>query len=92
MKDQSNVSTTFGSEARFGILTPAEGTGITSMAIQALDLRWDPKEDITTFELAQCLPFLLRPMAVMPHEFDKDAEYARHWHVFDPNHYPKEEE
>ena len=48
-----------------------------------LGLTWSPKEDITTYELALSLHFLNR--LVMPYEFSKNAPYARHFEVHDPN-------
>ena len=30
-----------------------------------LEMRWQPKEDITAYELAKCLPYLLRNSYVM---------------------------
>ena len=54
-------------------------------AIQPLRLSWNPKEDITTYELALCLEFLTFNRFVMPYDFDKDAPYARHFEMYDPN-------
>ena len=55
----------------------------TSVVTLPLSLTWSPKEDITTYELALSLEFLNR--LVMPFEFNKNAPYARHFEVYDPN-------
>ena len=36
--------------------------------LMPLEMRWQPKEDITAYELAKCLPYLLRNSYVMPFE------------------------
>ena len=53
--------------------------------IQPLQMTWDPIEDITAYELAKCLPFLLRPGLVMPHDVNKNAPEMRHFKIVDPN-------
>ena len=53
--------------------------------IQPLQMTWDPIEDITAYELAKCLPFLLRSRLVMPSEVDKNAPEMRHFKIVDPN-------
>jgi len=53
--------------------------------IQPLQMTWDPIEDITPYELAKCLPFLLRSGFVMPGEVDKNAPEMRHFKIVDPN-------
>ena len=50
-----------------------------------LEIRWQPKEDITTYELAKCLPFLLRNSGVMPYEIDKSENHFRHFEIIDHN-------
>lgn len=52
---------------------------------QPLWMTWEPKEDITPYELAKCMPFLLRLRSVMPFEVDKDAPEMRHFKIVDPN-------
>jgi hypothetical protein len=52
---------------------------------QPLRMSWEPKEDITTYELAKCLPFLLRSGSVMPFEVDKNAPEMRNFKIVDPN-------
>lgn len=56
----------------------------TTTGILPLRLTWSPKEDITAYELALSLHFLNR-YDVMPYEFNKDAPYARHFEVHNPN-------
>jgi hypothetical protein len=50
-----------------------------------LRMVWKPKEDITTYELAMCLPYLLRQTFVMPYEIDKTEPHMRHFEIHDPN-------
>jgi hypothetical protein len=53
--------------------------------IQPLQMTWEPKEDITAYELAKCIPFLLRSGLVMPSEVDKNAPEMRNFKIVDPN-------
>ena len=48
-------------------------------------MRWQPKEDITAYELAKCLPYLLRNSYVMPFEIDTNENHFRHFVINDPN-------
>ena len=50
-----------------------------------LEMIWQPKEDITTYELAKCLPYLLRYNGTMPYEIDKSELHFRHFDIIDPN-------
>ena len=60
-------------------------TGTGTKLILPLEMRWQPKEDITTYELAKCLPYLLRHNGIMPYEIDKTENYFRHFDIIDPN-------
>ena len=53
--------------------------------ILPLKMHWEPKEDITTFELAQCLPYLMRTHGAMPWEVDLNEPHFRHFRVIDHN-------
>lgn len=53
--------------------------------IQPLRMVWKPKDDITTYELAMCLQYLLRNGFVMPYEVNKDEPHMRHFEIHDPN-------
>ena len=53
--------------------------------ILPLEMRWQPKEDITTYELAKCLPYLLRYNGIMPYEIDKTENHFRHFEIIDHN-------
>jgi len=53
--------------------------------IQPLEMKWQPKEDITGYELAMCLPYLLQPSLIMPHQLPVDALYMRHFEIVNPN-------
>ena len=44
---------------------------------------WDPKEDITAYELALCLQYFF--MSVAPNEIDNSLPHFRHFKIIDPN-------
>jgi hypothetical protein len=54
---------------------------------QPLWISWKPKEDITTYELAQCLPILMTVSGIYEEFIDgyPDASYLRHFEITDPN-------
>lgn len=52
-----------------------------------LQMNWQPKEDITTYELAMCLPYFFRNHGVMPNEVDKTLSHFRHFEIIDHNEY-----
>jgi hypothetical protein len=60
-------------------------TGTAMKFITPLEMRWKPKEDITTYELANCLPYLFRVNRVMPYEIDKTENHFRHFEIIDHN-------
>jgi len=60
-------------------------TGTSVKFILPLEMRWKPKEDITTYELAKCLPYLLRYNCIMPYEIDKTEVHFRHFEIIDHN-------
>lgn len=60
-------------------------TATTSKFILPLEMRWQPKEDITIYELAKCLPYLLRYNGTMPYEIDKTENHFRHFEIIDRN-------
>jgi hypothetical protein len=61
------------------------GNDSINKVVIPLQLIWQPIEDITVFELAQCLPYLLRFMPLMPHELDKTKSFFRHFEIIDHN-------
>jgi len=63
--------------------TAVLGTG--SKLIMPLQMEWQPKEDITTYELALCMPYLVRHSAVMPYEVDTNDKHLRHFKITDHN-------
>lgn len=65
------------------LLNTGPGTG--TKFILPLEMRWQPKEDITTYELAKCLPYLLRYNGTMPYEIDKTENHFRHFEIIDRN-------
>lgn len=60
-------------------------TGTGAKFILPLEMRWKPKEDISTYELAKCLPYLLRIINIMPYEVDKNENHFRHFEITDHN-------
>lgn len=56
-----------------------------SVSIMPLQMKWQPKEDITTYELAMCLPYVFRIHAVMPYEVDMELKHFRHFKIKDHN-------
>lgn len=48
-----------------------------------LQMEWQPKEDITTYELAMCLPYFFRTHGVMPYEVDMELTHFRHFKITD---------
>ncbi len=57
--------------------------GANTKSIPPLEMRWQPKEDITTYELAKCLPYLLRSRSTMPYEIDKSETHFRHFEIIE---------
>lgn len=49
-----------------------------------LEILFKPKEDITTFELAQCIPLIIR-RTYMRYEIDPSLPFMRHFEVIDHN-------
>lgn len=60
-------------------------TGTVTKIMLPLEMRWQPKEDITAYELAKCLPYLLRHNGIMPYEIDKTENHFRHFDIIDHN-------
>ena len=52
---------------------------------QALRIEWKPQKDITVYELAQCLPYLIGPNQLMPGQIDQTLPHFRHFKIIDPN-------
>tara|TARA_R110002020_G_scaffold421528_1_gene630614 strand:- start:637 stop:876 length:240 start_codon:yes stop_codon:yes gene_type:complete len=59
------------------------GTG--SKTLMPLQMEWQPKEDITTYELALCMQYLVRHNAVMPYEVDTNDKHLRHFKITNHN-------
>ena len=59
------------------------GTG--SKILTPLQMEWQPKEDITTYELALCMQYLVRHSAVMPYEVDTNDKHLRHFKITNHN-------
>jgi hypothetical protein len=52
-----------------------------------LQINWEPKEDITTYELAQCqnILMIISRGPIMPEWIDMTPTYMRHFNIIDPN-------
>jgi hypothetical protein len=50
-----------------------------------LEMIWQPKEDITAYELAMCLPYFFMNRGVMSYEVDKSLPHLRHFKIIDHN-------
>jgi hypothetical protein len=59
--------------------------GAGSKILMPLQMEWQPKEDITTYELALCMQYLVRYNAVMPYEVDLNDKHLRHFKITDHN-------
>ena len=66
-------------------LNIAEVSTSTLKITWPLEMIWQPKEDITTYELAMCLPYIFRHHGVMPYEVDKSLSHFRHFKIIDHN-------
>ena len=52
--------------------------------VQPLQMIWKPKEDITAYELALCIPYIISN--IMPYEkIDQSLPHFRHFEIIDPN-------
>ena len=61
--------------------------GNKTKVLQPLRIAWTPKEDITTFELAQCMPYLISMgtgASIMPYQVDESL-FFRHFTIDNPN-------
>jgi hypothetical protein len=57
----------------------------SSKILMPLQMEWQPKKDITTYELALCMQYLVRYNAVMPYEVDLDDKHLRHFKITNHN-------
>lgn len=55
--------------------------------ITPVHIQWKPKEDITTYELAQCMPLLMlmSQTHIMPYMYNLSDTWMRHFEIDDPN-------
>jgi len=70
-------------ESKSNELYTVLGTG--SKILMTLQMEWQPKEDITTYELALCMQYLVRHNAVMPYEVDINDKHLRHFKITNHN-------
>ena len=66
------------------ISTSGTSTSPSFHFVMPLQMTWKPKEDITTYELAMCLPFLFSGH-IMPNDIDRSLPHFRHFIIIDPN-------
>ena len=64
--------------------SPGNGT-LEMKTIQPLIIKWEPKEDITTWELAMCMPYLVNQYPIMPYQIDTNEPFTRHFKIQNPN-------
>lgn len=50
-----------------------------------LEMRFEPKEDITPYELALCLPYILTDTRFLPISIDASLPHFRHFKIIDHN-------
>ena len=53
--------------------------------LQPLIVEWAPRVDITTWELAMCIPHLVNRHPIMPGQIDTNEPYTRHFKIKNPN-------
>lgn len=63
------------------VLSIKAGDKITLIDEKYLDLAWNPKEDITAYELAQCMGILLSRSRIPEACVDRNATYMRHFDI-----------
>ena len=57
---------------------------IGSKVVLPVQMKWNPKKDITTYELALCIRYFLVGH-VMSHMIDRTEPHFRHFEIIDPN-------
>ena len=57
---------------------------VNSKVVLPVQMKWNPKKDITTYELALCIRYFLAGH-VMPHMIDRTEPHFRHFEIIDPN-------
>jgi hypothetical protein len=61
-------------------------TTVSTSFMTPLNIRWDPKDDITAYELAQCMNYLLHFRSIYSHDITGEKpEVLRHFKITDPN-------
>ena len=60
-------------------------TSLDYKMVLPLQMEWQPKEDITTYELAMCMIYFFRPGGVMPYEVDDTLSHFRHFKITNHN-------
>lgn len=50
-----------------------------------LEMCWEPKEDITAYELALCLPYFNYNHGIMSYQIDETLPHFRHFKIINHN-------
>ncbi len=58
---------------------------VSHKILMPLEMTWQPKKDITAYELSLCIPYLLRQSGIMPHEIDVNLKHFRHFKIINHN-------
>jgi|GEM_PF-4490583 len=67
-------------------VTPADTVYYLENSCSYIILRWQPKEDITAYELSMCLPYIIRAYCVgriSSNEIDKSQPFFRHFQIIE---------
>jgi hypothetical protein len=63
------------------------GNGVDITPHYPLEIHWEPKEDITTYEFARAMPLLIQMnfRYIMPDQVELNEPYMRHFRIIDHN-------
>lgn len=63
------------------ITTISNGLYFNAEYMRTVYMVWNPKEDITTYELALCIPFIERRGNIYEYEIDNTKSFFRHFDI-----------
>ena len=84
-KNKMNKETSSSQDKKTQSIISINNSSVITKTIIPLQVIWKPKEDISTYELALCLPYLLRLAYIMPYEINISEIHMRHFEINDPN-------
>lgn len=64
-----------------GLISGGNVFSIDSAYYRIVYIVWNPKEDITTYELALCIPFINRGGQIYEHEIDNTKSFFKHFDI-----------